>query len=180
MVNLLEDISVDQHLLVELNTSKTLEKGARQIDPARDLPRCVALIEHNLRKISAQLWDVFLIVTNVIKQQNYQLLDHHFNAVLRAIQNGSWNQGRTKKVKEGMATLFHGNTTSRPRTARREKDSTTVVSDGNVVTDLLRRPSRNGKIQNKQFMRSEEGPLSRNVTSVEATLELANTETKPA
>lgn len=55
--------------------NKNDKENKTENQATRSAGRCVALIEHNLRKISSQLWEMFLLATNRGGQSNFSQLD---------------------------------------------------------------------------------------------------------
>ena len=59
LICLLDDFGVTQHLLIELIEKKDDKENMRGNTGDRAPIRCTTLLEHNLKKISAQLWNIF-------------------------------------------------------------------------------------------------------------------------
>ena len=63
IICILDDFGVAQHLLIELIDNLSLkddkENTHKNTEEEKSPPRCLTLIEHNLRKICQQLWNIF-------------------------------------------------------------------------------------------------------------------------
>jgi hypothetical protein len=71
LISLLDDFGVTLHLLIEMvdtlgsQNKENSNKNLKSID--RTPIRCITLLEHNLRKISTQLWNIFSQISMKIK-----------------------------------------------------------------------------------------------------------------